>query len=646
MRWQGVLFDIVALGVLGCSTEESRAGRTVLPPTPAEAAPVTEAAPAFELMRAMVPMRDGASLETVIIAPHPAPRALPLLLTRTPYGVPTDPRRVLGEWFAPLRADGYIFVWQSMRGRFGSEGVFEPEPPPRSGNDPKAVDETTDAYDTIAWLVENVPNNSRRVGMIGASFSAWTATVASIDPHPALKVISAAASPADQFLGDDLHHNGAFRLSYAFEFAALMESSKQQNTRFDFDRRDTYEWFLSLGPLARADELYFHGQFTSWNDLVKHPNRDEFWQRRSLPDYLKQPTVPTLNVAGFWDQEDFYGPLAIYAALERGDARGINHLVIGPWNHDGWSGAGRKLADIDFGSDTGADYRKELQAAWLARWLHDKPVAPLPEARVFLTGKNEWRNFERWPPTEHVTLSRLYLREGHSLAFEPPSESERGAFDEFVSDPANPVPYVRRPIRPTFGESDWPIWQALDQRFVDHRPDAPSWETDVLDHDVVVVGEVTAELFASTTGSDSDWVVKLIDVYPDGKRLAPPDALHPELAAPSELSAPDLSGYQLMIAGEVFRGRFRTSFETPERLTPGAILRYDIPLRSRAHAFLKGHKIRVQIQSTWFPLIDRNPQSFVPNIFAAQASDFVKATQRISRTRDAASAIVLPVLSP
>jgi uncharacterized protein len=646
LSWRGALLSLVAAGLLGCGRDdEPPIASAVTPPAPL---PPSEPESAFELTRAMVPMRDGVSLETVIIAPRESPKALPILFQRTPYGVPGDARRVLGKWFEPLRADGYIYVWQSLRGRFGSEGVFEPERPPRSDpSDPSAVDETTDAYDAIEWLVAHVPHHNGRVGMIGASYSAWTATMALLGPHPALKVISEAASPADQFIGDDLHHNGAFRLSYAFEFSAFLESSKEQNTRFEFDRRDTYDWFLSLGPLSRVDDLYFHGKFASWNDLVNHPNQDEFWVRRSLPAHLKQPTVPTLNVAGFWDQEDFYGPLAIYAALEQGDAQGVNQLVIGPWSHDGWNGAGRRLADLDFGSDTGVYFREQLQAAWLARWLHDKAVAPLPEARVFVTGKNEWQSFERWPPTDHVLPTRLYLREGRKLSFEAPSESGPGALDEYVSDPDNPVPYVRRPIHPIFEQgSDWPIWQALDQRFADGRPDAPSWETDVLDRDLIILGDVTAELFASTSGTDSDWVVKLIDVYPDGKRPSAVDATHGEGGRAGDEAAPDMRGYQLMIAGEVMRGRFRESFAEPAPLVPGEMLRYEIPLRSRAHAFLKGHRIRVQIQSTWFPLIDRNPQTFVPNIFAAKATDFVKTTPRIGRAREAASALLLPVLNP
>jgi putative CocE/NonD family hydrolase len=584
----------------------------------------------------MIPMRDGVSLETAIFTPNDAAKPLPILLTRTPYGIPADDRAVMSEWYRPLRADGYIFVFQNLRGRFQSEGTFVMDRPPRS--DAKAIDETTDAYDTIEWLLHHVRGNSGRVGMIGGSYSAWTATMALLEPHPALKVVSEAASPADQFMGDDFHHNGAFRLSYAFEYCAFLEWSKERNTIFAFDRPDTYDWYLALGPLSVVNDRYFHGRLPTWNDFVHHPNRDEFWLQRSLPAHLlrsraasRRPAsahVPTLNIAGFWDEEDFYGPLKIYESLEPTDTEHLNHLVIGPWNHDGWSGPGRKLADLDFGSDTGVYYRERIQAVWLAHWLHDKPAPPPPEARVFVTGKNEWRDFDRWPPTDHVTPTKLYLRAGRKLAFESPTESGPSALDEYVSDPVNPVPYVRRPIRPIFQDSDWSIWQALDQRFVAGRPDVLSFETDTLERDITIAGDIVAELFASTSGSDSDWIVKLIDVYPERDAAA------------------DFGGYQLMIAGEIMRGRFRTSFAQPEPLTPGKITEYEFSLRSHAHVFLKGHKIMIQIQSTWFPLIDRNPQKFVPNIFAATSADYVRATQRIARSRAAPSAIVLPVLSP
>jgi uncharacterized protein len=632
---------LVAVALAACGCQGSRHGAvSSMPPSASATAPSAArdgAEPRFEMTRVMIPMRDGVSLETVVFSPSPLPKPLPMLLVRTPYGIRKDDRSVRSEWYAPLRADGYIFVFQNLRGRFGSQGVFVMDRPPREERAPTSTDETTDAYDTIEWLVQHVPQNSGRVGMLGGSYAAWTATMALLEPHPALAVVSEAASPADQFLGDDYHHNGAFRLSYCFEFSAWLESVPGQSAPFAFDRLDSYEWFLALGPLSQVNERYFHGRVPSWNQFVEHPDQDEFWLRRSFASHLTHTRVPTLNVAGFWDQEDYYGPLKIYELLERTDTARANHLVIGPWNHDGWSGPGRKLADIDFGSDTGVYYREQIQARWLARWLHDEAGPAPAEARVFVTGENEWHDFERWPPTEQIVPTRLYLHPDRRLRFEPPRESGPQAFDEYVSDPGNPVPYVRRPIRPMLSPgSDWSIWQALDQRFVDHRPDVLSWESDVLERDVTVLGNVSAELFASTSGTDSDWIVKLIDVQPEGA---------PGGAAPDATEAADLRGYQLMIGGEVVRARYRSSFAKPEAVVPGAVLRYEVPLHSRAHVFAKGHRIMVQVQSTWFPLIDRNPQRFVPNIFNARASDYVKATQRIVRSREAPSAIVLPLLA-
>jgi putative CocE/NonD family hydrolase len=555
------------------------------------------------------------ALETVVFAPRDAVKPLPMLLTRTPYGIPADAHVLDKEWFRPLRADGYIFVSQNLRGRFGSQGTFVMDRPPRDPRVSGSIDETTDAYDTIAWLVEHVANNNGRVGMIGGSYAAWTATLALLDPHPALKVVSEAASPADQFIGDDLHHNGALRLSYAFEFSVFLGTSKDSNTEFQFDRPDSYDWYLALGPLANVNARYLHGKVPSWNNLVAHPNRDEFWIRSSMDSHLKGTRVPVLNVGGFWDQEDFYGPQRIYTLLEQHDIEHLNHIVIGPWYHDGWSGAGRKIADIDFGSDTGTYYREQIQAPWLARWLHDRNV-DTPEAQVFVSGRNQWRRFEHWPPKDNISQARLYLQSDRHLTFQPPTAAR--SFDEYVSDTNAPVPYVRRPIRPMAQHaSDWSVWQALDQRFVSERSDVLSWESDVLEHDLEIVGEISAELFASTTGTDCDWVVKLIDVYPDG--------------------------YQLMIAGDIVRARFRSSFEHPEPVVPNAVTPYQIPMRAHAHAFLKGHKLMVQIQSSWFPLYDRNPQRFVPSIFEAKESDFVKATQRVFHSREAPSAIVMPL---
>ncbi len=587
-------------------------------------------------------MRDGVKLETVIVTPKPAPEPLPFLFVRTPYGVPendapfVNPSRPKG-----LMDDGYILVFQNQRGRFKSEGTFMMERPPRDRSLARATDESTDAYDTIEWLLHNVPNNNGRVGMTGGSADAWTAVMALLDPHPALKAICEQASPADTYVGDDFHHNGAFRLSYGFEYVALLESEKEHNTQFKFDRHDTYEWYLALGPLTNADLRYFHGKMPTWNDFVEHPNRDAFWEQRALATHLKKTTVPILNVAGWWDQEDFYGPPKIYELLEKSDAERLNYLVIGPWNHGGWGGKGRKLGNIDFGSDTGEHFRNTMLRPWFAYWLHGRGKLEQPEAVVFETGTNRWRSFDRWPPTAGVTPKKVYLRADRRLSFEPPTEKGPGAADSYVSDPDNPVPYVRRPILPTYQGSEWPVWLVQDQRFVDHRPDVLSFETEVLDRDVVIGGELVVDLFASTSGTDSDWIVKLIDIYPEG--TSAPPALGE--AKPDKDAPPDLSGYQLMIANEVMRGRFRDGFVRPAPIPAGKVVEYRIDLHTNAHAFLKGHRIMVQVQSTWFPLIDRNPQRYVDNIFKAKQEDYIKATQRISRSREAPSAVILPVLA-
>jgi len=590
----------------------------------------------------MIPMRDGVRLETVIFAPKNADKPLPVLLTRTPYGIPNDDKWTRSPWAAPLVADGYIWVGQNLRGRFASEGTFVMARPPRDRADAHATDESTDAYDTIAWLLQNVPGHNGRVGMVGSSYDAWAGVMAVLHPHPALKAVVAEASPADQFIGDDFHRNGAFRLRYGFEFVALLELSKSQNTFFEFDRGDLYEWFLALGPLSNADKRHFQGKMPTWNDFVAHPSYDDFWQRQAVATHLRKTTVPVLNVAGWWDQEDFYGPLKIYELLEKSDADGLSNLVVGPWNHGGWGGAGRKLGPVDFGSDTGAHYHAKIRAPWLAHWLHGKGKLDLPEATLFETGTNRWRSFDAFPVEGKVQKQKLYLRAGRALSFEPPTETGADASESYVSDPANPVPFCPRPVTPLAVGTQWQEWLVQDQRFVDHRPDVLSFTTDALDRDVAVAGDIVAEIFAATSGSDSDWVVKLIDVYPEG---APPPMHEPHGAAPSQPAAPDMRGYQLMVASEVLRGRFRESFARPSPIPANKVVKYTIDLHPRSHVFLKGHRIMVQVQSTWFPLIDRNPQRYVENIFKATEADFVKATQRIARSREAPSAIVLPVLA-
>lgn len=594
-----------------------------------------ETAQAFEFKAVMIPMRDGVKLNTHIFVPKGQTAPLPMILERTPY------QAALGQgWaqsrFKELAADGYIFVFQDIRGRFKSEGQFVMQRAPisaapenRGKNDPKIVDEVTDAYDTVEWLTKNVPNNNGRVGILGISYPGWTAMMATINPHPALRAASPQASPADMWMGDDFHHNGAFRLSYGFEYATMMETNKEQ-ARFEFDKYDTYEWYLELGALSNVNEKYLHGKIPTWNDFVEHPNYDEFWQRQAAAGYLKQAKVPTLNVAGWWDQEDFYGPVKIYETLEKNDPNKQNFFVGGPWNHGGWARAvGSNLGKINFDSNASLHYRQKIEAPFFAFYLKDKGQPAWQEATVFETGSNEWKSYEQWPPRYKTEDRKLYFHANGKLSFEAPTDASKEAFDSYISDPANPVPYRPRPVEPTYYPrgSGWGAWLVEDQRFAQGRPDVLSWETGSLAEDVTISGNVIGHLFASTTGSDSDWIVKLIDVYPE------------EYA-----KEPKMGGYQLMVANEVFRGRFHKSFEKPVALVPNAVNEFAVDMRHCNHRFLKGHKIMVQVQSSWFPVIDRNPQKFVPNIFKAKDEDYIKATQRVFRSKNQPSHLQVPVI--
>jgi hypothetical protein len=589
-----------------------------------------QAAPEFEKSAVMIPMRDGVKLNTHIFTPKGSSGKLPLILERTPYQAAENTGWAQGK-FKALAADGYIFVFQDIRGRYKSEGQFVMQRAPVSllsdSRDPKVVDEVTDAYDTIEWLIKNVPNNNGRVGIIGISYPGWTAAMATLSPHPALRAASPQASPADMFLGDDFHHNGAFRLSYGFEYATMMETTKE-SSRFEFDRYDTFEWYLRLGPLSNVNEKYLHGKIPSWNDFVSHPNYDQFWRQQAMAGYLKNVRVPMLNVAGWWDQEDFYGPVKIYDTLEQHDRQRMNYLVAGPWNHGGWArGEGSSLGRIKFDSNTGQHYREQIEAPWFAYYLKDKGRPVITEAITFQTGSNEWKSYDQWPPRESAPDRNLYFHANGRLSFEAPTTAGE-AFDSYISDPANPVPYRPRPIEPTYYPrgSGWGAWLVEDQRFANQRPDVLSWETDTLTEDVTVTGRIIAHLFAATSGTDSDWIVKLIDAYPEDY--------------PKE---PKMGGYQLMIANDVFRGRFRKSFEKPEAIEPNKVNEYAIDLHIADHRFLKGHKIMVQVQSSWFPVIDRNPQKFVENIFKAGAEDYITATQRVFRSEAFPSHIRLPV---
>jgi uncharacterized protein len=431
------------------------------------------------------------------------------------------------------------------------------------------------------------------------------------------------------FLGDDFHHNGAFRLSYGFEYSTMMETGKT-NVKVDFDRFDTYQWYLRLGALSNANEKYLHGTLPTWNDFVNHPNYDAFWKAQAMPYLLTKPKVPNLNVAGWWDQEDFYGPMKIYELLEKNDPHHLNYLVAGPWNHGGWGhGPGTSLGAISFGSDTALYFRRKIEAPWFAYWLKDKGALPLREALMFQTGSDSWTAFDAWPPHEAQT-GNLFFHEDGKLSFDAPQAAGEDSFDSYASDPAHPVPYRHRPIDTTYPDDhpgEWYTWLVQDQRFVDQRPDVLTWQTSALNEEITLAGQVTAKLFASTTGTDSDWIVKLIDVYPE--------------KMPQDWK---MSGYELMIADEVFRGRFRNSFEKPEPIAANVVTPFTIDLHTANHVFKKGHRIMVQVQSSWFPVIDRNPQKFVPNIFEAKETDFQIATQRVYRSKQYPSSVAISIL--
>ena len=589
--------------------------------------------PAYMLTEAMLPMRDGVKLYTRILAPAAPARPLPFLFVRTPYGVDGNtPQSVANAWGFMSRgnpADGYIFVFQDLRGKFRSEGRFVMQRPPRTNRaDPTAFDESTDAYDSIEWLLRHVPNNNGRVGMTGVSYPGWTTAMAMLDPHPALKAASPQASPADMWKGDDFHHNGAFRLSYGFEYATMMESGKDVQ-QFSMDTYDTYQWYLKLGSLKTVNERFLKGAIPTWNDFAQHPNFDAFWQRQAMVGYLDKVTVPALHVAGWWDQEDFYGPITIYRALEKHDRENRNFLVVGPWNHGGWMrGDGRALGPIQFGSPTAQFFRDSVMAPFFALHLKDGPALSIPEALVFEAGSNVWKRYDAWPPKQGVAQRPLYLREGGALSFAPPTTSAP-TFDAYVSDPARPVPYRQRPIQMTYGPgSTWSTWLTDDQRFVHNRPDVLSWELPTLTEDLTIAGDLSVTLHVATTGSDADFVVKLIDVYPD-----------------TGMQDRRMNGYQFMVANDVTRARFRKDPAKPIPLTPGVPEAVTVDLHTQAYTFKKGHKVMVQVQSSWFPLIDRNPQTFVPNIFEAAPGDFRAATHRVYRSKARASNIMLPIVT-
>jgi putative CocE/NonD family hydrolase len=582
-----------------------------------------------------IPMRDGVKLFTSVYAPKDDSQPYPLLLTRTPYSLKPytedrypDP----GAHLKNYAREKFIFVFQDVRGRNGSDGEFvhvRPHNPAKSG--PRDIDESTDAYDTIDWLVKNVPNNNGKVGMLGISYPGFYAAAGMIDSHPALKCASPQAPIADWFIGDDFHHNGAFYLAHAFGFFSgfgqkLDEPMREQAKPFDYKTPDGYDFFLKLGPLANADKFHFNGRIGFWSEFMEHGTYDEFWQARNLRPHLKNIKTAVMTVGGWYDAEDLFGPLQIYREVERNNPGIFNVLVLGPWFHGGWSrGDGEKLGQVNFYSKTSEFYREHIELPFLNHFLKDDPKLDLPEAYVFETGTAQWRRHDVWPP-KNAREKALYFHDGGRLSFEPPGNAA-SAFDEYASDPAKPVPFI-----PNIAIGMTREHMLDDQRFAASRPDVLVYQTDVLEEDVTIAGPMGASLQVATTGTDSDWVVKLIDVYSG-------DYPNPS----TNTAAVQMGGYQQLVRGEAMRGKFRNSFAKPEPFEPGKVTKVEWVLPDAYHTFRRGHRIMVQVQSSWFPLVDRNPQKFC-DIYHAREEDFQKATQRVYRSPQASSQVRVLVL--
>lgn len=634
---------IVAAAVLGVAAFAGADERVRSLPseTPETFTPRTEAFD-YEKREVMIAMRDGVKLKTLILVPKGAANA-PLLMTRTPYNAAGRVSRFNSPRLAAAVphmndtavAAGYIIVYQDVRGKHGSEGDYVLTRPLRGPLNPTKVDHATDCYDTIDWLVKNVPESNGRVATIGGSYEGYTTVMSTVGPHPALKAAVAFAPMVDGWMGDDWFHNGAFRQAAALEFIYEQQAARKGDHKWWTGEYDAYDTFLragSAGALAASRGLE---QLGFWRALAAHTSYDEWWRHQAVDKLLaKEPlTVPLMIVGGLFDQEDIYGSPALYRALAPKDPGGeLVHLVLGPWNHGQGRRAGRGIGAIQFEGDTAGRFRRTVMQPFLDHHLEDAPKPDTPRVLVYETGADEWRRYDDWPRScgeGCAERSRsLFLLPGGRLGFEPPAAAgER--YGEYVSDPAKPVPYRTRPTLPLgAAESGWGEWLLDDQRNAASRTDVLVYQTDVLKEPLRIAGEPVAHLYASTSGSDSDWVVKIIDVWPD--------------EVPEQ---PGLGGYQQMLSADIFRGRFRVDPAKPEPLAANEPLPYRIPLPHASHTFLPGHRVMVQIQSSWFPLYDRNPQTFVPNIMYAKPESYVKATQRIWHTPGSPSAIELPVIA-
>jgi uncharacterized protein len=597
-----------------------------------------------------IPMRDGVHLFTSIYVPKDTSHSYPFLIDRTPYNVgpynEDQYRKRLGP-STDFDKAGYIFVFQDVRGRYMSEGTFvEMRPHIDNKKSKQDVDDSSDLYDTIEWLLKNVPNNNGNAGIWGISYPGFFTSASIIDSHPALKAASPQAPMTNLFMGDDAYHGGAFMLDANFGFYAFFKP--QENPQlppktpnpFDFGTKDGYEFYLNAGPIGNLSK-YLNGKSALFDDQMRHNTYDDYWKARNLVPHMKNIHCAVLTVGGWFDAEDLQGPFSTFHAIDKNNPGIFSALVVGPWVHGGWYRYdGERLGRVEFDSNTGDFYRKNILFPFFEQYLKGSSDAKLPKAYVFETGSNVWRRYSEWPPKQ-AEPKTLYLRAGGGLSFEPPA-SDANSFDEYMSDPAKPVPFVN------YVSDDVPQeYMDSDQRFAASRPDVLVYETPVLQEDVTIAGPISPKLFVSTSGTDSDFDVKLIDVYPndfpdsklDQQRSEDRDKPRTDVSQPSFTMA----GYQQLVRGEPFRGKFRHSFEKPEAFTPGKVEQIDFTMQDVNHTFRRGHRIMVQVQSSWFPLTDRNPQSFV-NIPDAKPSDFVKATERVYHDKGQASGIVVGVV--
>jgi uncharacterized protein len=580
-----------------------------------------------------IPMRDGVRLFTAVYEPKDTSQRFPMLMMRTPYSVGPYGADEYKSSVGPseiLAREGYIFVYQDVRGRWMSEGEFDNMRPHRAAKSgPKDIDESTDTYDTIEWLTKHVPNHNGRVGQYGISYPGFYAAAGMIDAHPALKAVSPQAPIADWFAGDDWHHNGALQLPHVFNFMVNFGRprpaplSEDNRPGFSHGTGDGYDFFLRMGPLRNS--LGYMKDVAFWHDVMRHETYDDFWQARNLRPHLKNIKPAVMVVGGWFDAENLYGALEVYNAVERNSPGSSNILVMGPWVHGGWSrGAGDSLGAARFDSKTSEYFREKIEAPFFNHYLKDKGEYSHPEAYVFETGVNQWRMLDSWPPKQQKART-LYFHPHGKLSFDAPRETGE-VFDEYVSDPARPVPFYNEIVV----SMDY-AYMTADQRFASRRPDVLVYQTEPLEEDVTLAGPVTPKLFVSTSGTDSDWIVKVIDVYPN--------------RYPDARGNPDskLGGYQQLLRGDVMRGKFRNSLSKPEAFTPNRATRLDYAMKDVYHTFRRGHRIMVQVESTWFPLINLNPGKFM-NINEASASDFQKTTQRVYRSVPMPSGVEVGVL--